>query len=94
MIIVEKPFYSNCLFQAIKHKILGGKNVKIKCLWYKTKRMLHLHFYWQDSQYDYDFAPCRKWIGQILFKGNIHRHPKDSLKKLTQKMLKIKNKAR
>lgn len=78
----EKKFISNCLFQAIKYKLKNWKKVKIKYLWYRGKRWYHLHFYWQDDEYDYDFSPCRLWCGQPLFKGCIRKHKKGSFDRL------------
>ena len=86
MIIKEKRLYSNCLIESLKHKLLKWKSVKVKVFWYKGKYCYHLHFYWQDDNYDYDFSPCGKWIGQPLFKGYIRRHKKDTFKKLKKKL--------
>ena len=88
MVISEKPFISNCLFQALKHKLKNWNEVKIKIIFHWAKYKPHLHFYWQDKLYDYHFASCKKWKGKPVFKGDIHRHPKNSLKKIYIKMLK------
>lgn len=91
MIVKEKWLYSNCLIQALKQKIFHWRKVKVKVLWYKGKYWYHMHFYWQTDEYDYDFAPCKKWIGQPLFKGCIRRYKKGTFERLKQS-LKEKNK--
>ena len=90
MMVTEKKFISNCLFQAIFYKIKRWKKYKIKAVFYRTKYILHLHFYWQDDEYDYEFSPCKRWKGQLLFKGQIKRHKRGTLRRL-QKLLKEKS---
>ena len=92
MIITDKKFRSNCLFQAIRYKLSNWKTYKIKAVFYRTKYMLHLHFYWQDDLYDYDFSPCRDWRCKPIFKGFIRRHRKGTLKKVIPRLAKLKYK--
>lgn len=92
MIVTEKKFISNCLFQAIFYKIRHWRKYKIKAVFYKTKYMLHLHFYWQDDEYDYDFSPCGRWMCKPLFKGFIRKHKKGTIQKLVPRLAKLKYK--
>ena len=91
MKINEKKFISNCLLQAIKYKLYNWKVCKIKFIFYRSKYMFHLHFYWQDDEYDYDFTPCKSWRCKPVFKGFIRKHKKGTLKRI-EKYLKYKNK--
>lgn len=87
----QKPFYSNCLFEAIKFKLKHWKTTRIKVVMYINKYWLHLHFYWQDGQYDYHFHPCNPWRGQLLFKGVIRQHNKNTLKYIITRGAKLKD---
>lgn len=72
---ILKPFYSNCLFEAIKAKIKDPKNVKIH---YLEKRITgSTHFYWYNLSNTpkrgmYDFTHKTKLKQKILFKGCIN----------------------
>ena len=90
MIVTEKKFISNCLFQAIFYKIKHWRKYKIKAVFYRTKYMLHLHFYWQDDEYDYDFSPCGRWMCKPVFKGFIRKHKKGTIQKLVPRLAKLK----
>lgn len=90
MIISKKSFRSNCLFQAIKHKLKDWKNIKIKLLFYWNHFLPHLHFYWQDSLFDYHFTAFKKWCGKPIFLGDIHRHQKGTLKHIYKKLMVLK----
>jgi hypothetical protein len=87
MIVSKKSFRSNCLFQAIKHKLKDWRNIKIKLLFYWHGFFPRLHFYWQDSCFDYHFAAFKPWCGKLIFKGDIHRHAKGSLKHIYKKLM-------
>lgn len=69
-----KKFYSNCLFEAVKHKLKDWENVKITYIPAKYNVMYCPHFLWSDGKYDYDFGVERnlKWYEVIWFKGEIH----------------------
>ena len=92
MIVTEKKFISNCLFQAIFYMIKHWRKYKIKAVFYKTKYMLHLHFYWQDDEYDYDFSPCGRWMCKPVFRGFIRKHKKGTIQKLVPRLAKLKYK--
>ena len=74
---VSESFYSNCVIQAIKHKLLDWKNVTITYIppkygesyWYVP------HLLWSDGKYDYDFGTERhlNYLQVFLFKGCIRR---------------------
>ena len=87
MIISKKSFISNCLFQALKHKIKDWKHIKIKVLFYWHKWRPHLHFYWQDAFFDYHFTAFKRWCGKPFFKGDIHRHSKGALKRIYKRIM-------
>ena len=92
MIVTQNKFISNCLFQAIFYKIKHWRKYKIKAVFYKTKYMLHQHFYWQDDEYDYDFSPCGRWMCKPVFRGFIRKHKKGTIQKLVPRLAKLKYK--
>ena len=73
---ITKEFYSNCLIEALKHK-LKNKDVKITCISPKYKGGLSPHFLWSDGVNDYDFGVDYrlKWYQVFLFKGTIRMRP-------------------
>lgn len=86
MIVSVKPFCSNCLFQALKHKFGNWKLVKIRALFYWKGGLPHLHWYWQKDGYDFHFLSLDgRWKGKLFFKGQIHRHGGGFLKKAIKK---------
>ena len=91
MIMNDKSFRSNCLIQAIKHKLLDWKHIKIKALIYFKSWLPHLHFYWQDDEYDYHFTSFSRWGGKPIFKGNIHRHNKGVIKRTYKQIMRLKS---
>ena len=71
--IITGEFASNCLIQAIKHKIMDWRNVKVICIFRKH----HLpHFAWSNGKYEYDFGAERHlgYLDAIWFKGYIYKH--------------------
>ena len=49
-------FYSNCLFESIKHKIKDWKNIKITYIPAQYNECFCHHFMWSDGEHDYDFG--------------------------------------
>lgn len=72
---INKEFYSNCLFEAIKAKLKDPKNVKIH---YVGKDLINsTHFYWynlsENIRYGvYSFTHKTKLKQKVLFKGFIN----------------------
>lgn len=66
-------FYSNCLFETIKHKIKDWKNVKITYIPARYNTCFCPHFLWSDGKHDYDFGVERylRWYERFWFKGEI-----------------------
>ena len=88
---ISKSFYSNCFIQAIKHKLLNWKNVKITYIapkygesyWYVP------HFLWSDGKYDYDFG-VEKHLNHLQvfwFKGCIRKRDLGWNEKYKQKRI-------
>lgn len=78
----SKPFYSNCLFQALKHKVQNWHSVKIRRVsaWQNYKRLgvFKVHFYWIDVEKNIiaSFSPVKKKARQLIFfKGHISSRP-------------------
>ena len=70
----KEEFYSNCLVQALKHKI-KNKNVTITYIPAKYRGSIIPHFLWSDGEYDYDFGVNYniKWYKSFWFKGKIRK---------------------
>lgn len=73
---ILKPFYSNCLFEAIKAKLKDPKNVKIHFLGKQLTGTMHWYWYnLSDAPEDrgvYSFTHKAKLKQRILFKGFIN----------------------
>lgn len=73
--IITKPFYSNCIIEAIKAKIKNPKNVKFTIIW--KINMIFPHIMWTDGKYDYDFGFEKhqniSMIHLVFYKGVIHK---------------------
>lgn len=69
----ENNYYSNCLIEAIKHKLKQWKCVKITYISVKYNIVSTPHFMWSDGLNDYDFGTGRylKWHQRFWFNGNI-----------------------
>lgn len=70
-----RTFRSNCIIQAVKAKIRGGKNVRILHL--ISNDGLH-HFAWKDLKTGaiYDFhqtEEVKHWLQLLYYKGEIRR---------------------
>ena len=93
---ISEPFYSNCIIQAIKHKIMDWRNVEITYIppkygesyWYVP------HLLWSDGKYDYDFGVERhlNYLQVFLFKGCIRRRNLGWNKKYKQRRIAYYNK--
>lgn len=77
--IVSKPYYSNCLVEAIKAKI-RSPNVKIyfcKPRITENGNFQMLHFLWSDGTADYDFSDLHDcempWYKDFVYKGHIRK---------------------
>ena len=68
-----QPFYSNCLFEAIKAKIRHPMSVKITVV--KRSEAGCPHFMWSDGKNDFDFGVEKHLTGlqKIWFKGQIRK---------------------
>lgn len=71
----NKSFKSNCLWEAIKAKLIHGKSVRIVHM--RSRDGLH-HWGWVDKKSGdlYDFAQTgvvRHWIQYLRFEGYIRR---------------------
>lgn len=77
---MDKFYYSNCLFEAVKEKIRHPKYIQIKK--YGSWKLLYKkgmfpHFYWKDKRtgFSYDFRRLKKdyvkdsSLNQLWFKG-------------------------
>ena len=73
---ITKPFYSNCLIEALKHKF-KNKDVVITYISPRYKGGLTPHFLWSDGVNDYDFGVDYKlkWYNVPVFKGTIRQRP-------------------
>ena len=70
---MKGPFYSNCLFEALKAKIKHPLKVKITIV--PRSEANCPHFLWSDGEYDYDFG-IEKHLNKIQifwFKGYIRK---------------------
>lgn len=71
--IISEEFISNCLIQAIWHKLKDWKHVKI----FASFKNKHIHFMWSDGKYDYDFSDNGqkpfKWYHLISYRGVIRK---------------------
>lgn len=75
--IISRDFYSNCLFQALLHKLKHPTKTKLTYIRPKYGESFFFvpHFLWSDGEYDYDFG-VEKFIKpyQVFwFKGNVRR---------------------
>ena len=75
---MKTNFYSNCLIEAVKMKILYRNKVKVIVL-PKTDRKGWPHFMWYDTRdgYVYDFYThdtLKSILDVLLYKGFIKRH--------------------
>lgn len=63
-------FYSNCFFEAIRHKLKDWRHVKITYIPPQYNECFCPHFLWSDGQDDYDFGVERylKWWERFWFK--------------------------
>lgn len=75
-------FYSNCFFEAIKHKFKNIEGIEIhqRGSWLEIFKFKFPHFYWTDlkTNTSYHFATKntgKKCFEQIWFKGKIKRFP-------------------
>lgn len=68
-------FYSNCLFEAVKHKFKNWSKVKITYVSPRYNEVFCPHFLWSDGEHDYDFGIERelKWFEIFWFKGYIRQ---------------------
>lgn len=73
---ITKPYWSNCLVEALKVKIKHPIKTKITIIppWYNE--VFCPHFLWSDGEYDYDFGIAKplKWYEIFCFKGYIRRY--------------------
>ena len=68
-------FYSNCLLEAVKHKLKDWKHVKITYIPPRYNEVFCPHFLWSDGVNDYDFGVERhiRWWEIFWFKGEIRK---------------------
>lgn len=68
-------YYSNCFIEAIKHKLLDWRHVKITYIPPQYNECFCPHFLWSDGQADYDFGVewYLKWWERFWFKGEIRK---------------------
>lgn len=73
--MMDKMFYSNCFFEAIKAKLKNWKSVKITYIPARYNECYCPHFLWSDGEADYDFGIERylRWYERIWFKGQIRK---------------------
>ena len=92
---VGKEFYSNCLIQALKHK-LHNKDVKITVIHPKYRKTFSPHFLWSDGTNDYDFGVDYKlkWYQVICYKGRIRKRPLGWNEKYKDNLIKRYNKSK
>ena len=84
--IIKGPFWSNCLFEAVKAKIKHPFMVKMTIV--PRSEANCPHFLWSDGEYDYDFGVERRLTGVqiLLFRGYIRRHKLGFNKKYKERM--------
>ena len=72
---VSGCFYSNCLIQAIWHKVLRPLKTKIIFIPQKINESNCPHFFWCDDTGDYDFTPVNPspTLNIVLFYGYIQK---------------------
>lgn len=76
---ITMPFYSNCLFEAIKAKLADPKHVRLVFIRCSLNEVFCPHFLWTDGQYDYDFGVHHmlpSLFHVIWFQGTIRRYKK------------------
>lgn len=73
--IITKDFYSNCLIEALKHKLKDWENIKITYIPPQYNEVFCPHFLWYDGEFDYDFGVEKhlKWYQIFWFKGYIRQ---------------------
>lgn len=88
---MDKEFYSNCLFEAIKAKIC---NPKIRIMYYPAflNEVRCPHFIWSDGKKEYDFhykgrLPWYKWLWH---KGHISTYHLGTYKRIMSMMIERK----
>ena len=66
-------FYSNCLIQALKHKLKDWKHVKLTVIPPQYNVIFCPHILWSDGKADYEFctSDALKWYQLFWFKGRI-----------------------
>ena len=84
--IIKGPFWSNCLFEAVKAKIKHPFMVKVTIV--PRSEANCPHFLWSDGEYDYDFGVERRLTGIqiLLFRGYIRRRKLGFNKKYKERM--------
>ena len=84
--IIKGPFWSNCLFEAVKAKIKHPFMVKVTIV--PRSEANCPHFLWSDGEYDYDFGAERRLTGAqiLLFRGYIRRRGLGFNKKYKERM--------
>ena len=80
--IEPKPFWSNCLIEAIKVKFKDWSGVKLIPIWHG---LVHFHMMWLDKRISKIFHFTHKslpgWHCDLFFKGRIEEVDQDGLKK-------------
>lgn len=73
---ITQPFYSNCLFQAIKAKIMNPSKVHLTLISPKYNEVFCIHILWSDGEHDYDFGTPNwlNWYQVFWFKGTIRQY--------------------
>lgn len=77
---MEKLYYSNCLFEAIKAKLKDWKNIEIKIIPRRLNVSNTNHFYWVNKStkdiFDFSFDDSTSKKGLLypyLYKGRIYK---------------------
>lgn len=82
--IISAFYYSNCLLEALKAKVLNPRTELHFCLPYKrpSRGIGSSHVLWEDDDYSYDFSDeewddSGKFWQYFWYRGCIRRWPKE-----------------
>lgn len=69
----DKYFYSNCLFEAVRHWIRHPFKTKLICIPPEYNGAGIIHFFWCTPDGDFDFTSEKKLRSYLLYKGHIRK---------------------
>lgn len=88
---VSRAFYSNCLIQAIWHKLLHPFKTKIVIIPKRINESDCMHCFWSDDTGDYDFSPTNPspTLNVFWFKGYVQKRGKGFAEKYKARRIRV-----